>query len=421
MIEGVYMTNKEIGRVEVLMKVNQKRMTQTEAATQLNLSLRQVQRLYKIIKKSGIKNLVSKKRGKTSNNKLPNLIRARISEIVTSPVYIGFGPTLMSEKLEEIHNIKVSRETIRQIMIQNEIWSVDIKKRPVIHQRRQRRARTGELVQIDGSPHAWFEDRGEQCNLLVFIDDATGRTYGKFFPTETTAGYMEVTAEYINKYGKPIAMYSDKHSIFKINHGQSTKKENFTQLGRALHELDIELIYANSPQAKGRVERANQTLQDRLVKEMRLKGISTMEEANKFLETFWDKHNKKFSVNSQSQENAHRTNTQDLNKILCIKEERVLSKNLEFQFENEIYQVKLKNRNRSLARARITVLKHLNGKVSFEYQDKPLIVEKYSEQFSSPELSAKELDYHFIKRTSHKPGKNHPWRSHMRHKSPSLN
>ena len=415
MIEGVYMTRKEINRAEVLMKVTQKRLTQAQAALELNLSLRQVQRLCRLVQLNGIASLVSRKRGKTSNRKLSEIIRARVSEIVTATIYTGFGPTLMCEKLEELHNIKISREATRQLMIQNEVWSVDRKKRPVIHQQRQRRARAGELVQIDGSPHAWFEDRGEQCNLLVFIDDATGRTYGKFFNSETTAGYMEVTAEYINKYGKPMAMYSDKHPIFRINHGQGTKRENYTQLGRALEELGIELIYANSPQAKGRVERANQTLQDRLIKEMRLKGIRTIEEANKFLETFWGKYNKKFSVAARCQEDAHRKNTQELNKILCIKEKRTVSKNLEFQFENVIYQVKLEKPHRSLARAQVTVIKQLDGRLIFEYQGKPITVTKYSEQRSSgPELSTKELNYHFNNRVGHTQSKNHPWKIWVR-------
>ena len=409
MIIGVLMTEQEIERAEVLTKVNQKRMTQAKAAEKLDLSLRQVQRLCNALKQQGIKGLISRKRGK-ANNKLSETIRIKVAKIVTKPIYAGFGPTLMSEKLKEYHNITLSRETIRHIMIQNEVWSTDSKKRPIIHQRRQRRARRGELNQIDSSPHAWFEDRGQRCNLIVFIDDATGRTYGKFFPSETTAAYMEVTAEYINKYGKPIAMYSDKHSIFRINHGKGIGRHNLTQFGRALKDLDIELIHANSPQAKGRVERANKTLQDRLIKEMRLLGINTIEEANKLLLTFWDKHNEKFSIQPQFPEDVHRPNTQDLNRTLCIKEYRTLSKNLEFQFENEIYQVQLKDRRSSLAGVKVTIIKQLNGKIYFEYRDKPLAVEKYSQQIA-PELGSKELEHYFDKRIGHKPSPNHPWRN----------
>jgi hypothetical protein len=412
MIEGVYMTQKETKRAEILMQVIHRKQTQEQAAIVLEISLRQVQRLCKLVKANGISALASKKRGKTSNRKLPESIRTKVSEIILTPLYMGFGPTFMCEKLEQYHNIKISRETTRQLMIQNGVWSTDKKKRPVVHQQRQRRARAGELVQIDSSPHAWFEERGEQCDLVVFIDDATGHTYGKFFDSETTAAYMQVASEYIKKYGKPIAFYSDKHGIFRINQGQSTRKENYTQLGRALKELEVELIYANSPQAKGRVERANQTLQDRLIKEMRLRGISTIEEANEFLKEYWNEHNKKFSVAARCPEDAHRPNRQDLSKILCIKEERTVSKNLEFQFENEIYQVKQeKPYSTPLAKAKITVIKKLNGEVSFEYRGKPLVVEKYGEQRSQgPELNAKELSYHFKARTKHKLSKNHPWR-----------
>src|SRR5260221_1601643 len=410
MTDGGYMTQKVLNRVEVLARVKDKRLNQRQASEILHLSLRQVQRLYKLYQVKGPVALASKKRGKTSNNRIAESIQVSVSEIVKLERYAGFGPTFMNEKLLELHDIKISRETTRQIMIGTGVWNAKREKRPIIHQQRKRRARAGELIQIDGSPHAWFEDRGDPCNLLVFIDDATGRTFGKFFESETTAGYMQTMQEYITQYGAPLAVYSDKHNIFRINQGQCTKKENFTQFGRALKELDIELIYANSPQAKGRVERANQTLQDRLIKEMRLKGISTIEEANKFLNTFWDKYNKKFSVAPRCQENAHRVNTEDLSRILCTKEERTISQNHEFQFENEIYQVKLENSHRSLARAKITVIKQLDGVVFFEYQGKPLAVERYAEQRSSgPELSSKELNYHFNNRIGHKPREDHPW------------
>lgn len=411
MCEGVYMTKKELGRAEVLSRVKEKRMTQRQAATQLCLSLRQLQRQYKLYCEEGVLALASKKRGRGSNNKLPETIRQAVCEIVTQSKYNGFGPTLMSEKLEELHNIKISRETTRQIMIASGVWISKREKRPIIHQQRQRRARMGELLQIDGSPHAWLEDRDEPCNLLVFIDDATGRTYGKFFEAETTAGYMQTMQEYIARYGAPLAVYSDKHSIFRINHGQGTKKENFTQFGRALNELDIELIYANSPQAKGRVERANQTLQDRLIKELRLAGINSMSEANKFLETFWDKYNEKFAVSPAYAEDAHReiTSEVDLTRILCEKQERVISKNQEFQFENVIYQVVPEKRHIALAGTKVTIIRGLDGALSFEHKGNPLTVRKYNEQIpGAVELSRKELDHYFRTR-GHKVAKHHPW------------
>jgi transposase len=410
MAEGVYMTQKELNRAEVLAKVEDKRLTQRKAAEQLNLSLRQVQRLIKLYRIKGAVALASQKRGRPSNNKLAEATRTHVCEIVKEPHYIGFGPTLLCEKLEELHKIKISRESTRQIMIKCGVWCAKKERRPVIHQQRQRRARLGELLQIDGSPHAWFEDRGKPCSLLVFIDDATGRTYGKFFETETTVAYMQTMSEYITLYGMPLAVYSDKHSIFRINHGQGTKKENFTQFSRALYELDIELIYANSPQAKGRVERANQTLQDRLIKELRLAGISTIKEANQFLEPFWERYNKKFAKMPVCTEDAHRSVKGDISRIMCIKEQRVISKNLEFQFENQIYQVVVDNRTRTPKGMKVTVIKHLDGRLSFECQGKPIEVRKYAEQIPlGRELNGKELAELFRAGREYKVSSYHPW------------
>ena len=199
-----------------------------------------------------------------------------------------------------------------------------------MHQQRQRRSRLGELFQIDGSPHHWFEERGEACCLIVFIDDATGRTYGKLFETETTEAYMITLKEYILKYkGLPSHFYSDKHGIFRVNMPSCANKEQMTQFGRACKELGIGLIYANSPQAKGRVERMNRTQQDRLVKEFRLAGISTIEKGNEFLKTYWGGFNKRFNVEPIDKRDAHlpSLSESELDRILCFKEERTLTKN----------------------------------------------------------------------------------------------
>jgi hypothetical protein len=293
---GFYMTETEEFRANICSEIIQKKISQAEAAVTLGISLRQVKRLCAAFLKEGVAGLLSKKRGKASNHQLPPLIKARVLELVTCEKYQGFRPTFMCEKLEQLHRIEISVETTRQLMIQSGVWVNKIQKRPVIHQQRQRRACYGELVQVDGSPHDWFEGRGDSCVLIVYIDDATGRTNGKFFEAETTDAYMTVTAEYIKRYGRMRAIYSDKYGVFRVNIPGCVKKENLTQFGRALKELDIILICAHSPQAKGRVERANNTLQDRLVKEMRLAGINDIESANKFLPAFWEDYNKRFSV-----------------------------------------------------------------------------------------------------------------------------
>jgi hypothetical protein len=262
MQKEVIMTQPEISRGDIFSEISQKKLTQRKAAEQLGLSERHVSRLYAEFLKSGIVSLASKQRGKPSNHQLPAGLKAQLSELVTIELYLGFGPTFMCEKLNERHGIEISIETTRKLMIQNGVWVPHKKKRPVIHQQRKRRARCGELVQIDGSPHAWFEDRGDLCVLISFVDDATGRTYGRFFKTETTRAYMVTAWVYFSKYGRPLAFYSDKHSIFRINRPGCLKKTLITQFGRACKELEIDPICANSPQAKGRVERNNQTQQE---------------------------------------------------------------------------------------------------------------------------------------------------------------
>lgn len=411
----VNMTQKMYDRSKVLEKLVERRVTQEEAAVMLAISVRQVQRILKKFKDKGIHSLVSKKQGQPSNNKLPRFLVARIDEIVTNELYAGFRPTFMCEKLEEYHRIKISHETTRQIMIQNGVWIAHKEKRPVIHQRRLPRARRGELVQIDGSHHAWFEDRRGPCVLLVFIDDATGQIDAKFSEAETTLGYMMLAKEYIIKHGKPLGMYSDKHGVLRVNNAKDKEKELLTQFGRALKELEIELVYANSPQAKGRVERVNQTLQDRLIKEMRIAGICTIEGGNKFLKTFLPRFNKQFGKKPKSEEDAHHKILPEVNldRIFCNKEFRTVTKNLEFQYENEIYQICDKQPTRELMHAKITVLVHLNGSLSFEYKDKPLSVKKLAEQPSSgQEINLKELALFMKGRKPHVVQASHPWKNH---------
>ncbi len=388
-------------------------MTQQEAAEMLGLSDRHIRRLYAKFQKSGIISLVSQQRGKPSNHQLANGLKAQISELITIELYQNFGPTFMCEKLEERHGIKISIETTRKLMIKNSVWQAYKKKRPVIHQQRKRRARRGELVQIDGSPHAWFEDRGDPCVLISFVDDATGQTYGRFFKSETTVAYMKTAKIYFLKYGRPLAFYSDKHSIFRINKPGCLKKELITQFGRACKELDIEIICANSPQAKGRVERNNQTQQDRLVKELRLAGINTMDEANIFLDdVYWNAYNDKFSIKPELSKNAHREllQEQELKRILSYKKQGVLSKNLEVQCDNVIYQIVSKNLSRRLRKAKVTIIKGIDGEVYIQHNGKDLPFKIYSGQkVCGAEVGSKEIDTFFNEKKTRKVPYNHPW------------
>lgn len=417
-MKEVYMTQPEISRGDIFSKISQNNMTQQEAAEVLGMSDRHIRRLYAKFKKSGIVSLVSKQRGKPGNHQLATGLKAQISELVTIELYKDFGPTFMCEKLNERHGIKISVETTRNLMIQNSVWEAHKKKRPVIHQQRKRRVRCGELIQIDGSPHAWFEDRGDLCALISFVDDATGQTYGRFFKSETTLAYMITAQIYFSKYGRPLAFYSDKHSIFRINKPGCLKKELITQFGRACKELDIVTICANSPQAKGRVERNNKTQQDRLVKELRLAGISTIDEANKFLDNvYWNTYNDKFAISPESSKDAHREllQGQELKKILSFKKQGTLSKNLEVQCDNVIYQIVLENPSWRLRKAKVTIIKGIDGEVYIEHNGKNLPYKIYSgQEVCGIEIGSKEIDTFFNEKKTRKVPYNHPWKKQGR-------
>lgn len=410
------MTQKEVHRAEVFAKISQGNITKTRAAIDLNISLRQLFRLYRRYEQRGREALRSTKRGKPSNHQLPDEIKKQVIDLVARDVYAGFRPTFMCEKLAELHGITLSRETVRQLMIQNGVWLAKRKKRPVVHQQRKRRARNGELTQIDGSPHAWFEDRGEHCTLLVYIDDATGRTFGKFVPVESSEAYMNITQEYIKKFGIPRCLYSDRHGIFRVNRKGCMKETTITQFGRALRELDIELICANSPQAKGRVERVNQTLQDRLVKDLRLAGVSSIEEANRFLENtdYWTCFNTRFSTPPACQENAHRSIPSGciLDEILCFKDTRTLTKNLEFQYDNVIYQVLPEDQARVFQGAQVSVIKKLDGSIRLKYKGREIHFREYYKQvYVGLEVDSKEIDRFLKRRLPRVVPSNHPWKN----------
>ena len=259
-------------------------------------------------------------------------------------------------------------------MIEEALWNPKKAKKARIHQSRPRRPQRGELIQVDGSPHDWFEGRGEYCNLTVFIDDATGELMKLHFsPTETTEAYMTTLYAYLKTHGRPVSLYSDKHSIFRVNH--PGKEANLTQFSRALKTLDIEAIHASTPQAKGRVERVNQTLQDRFVKELRLRNISNMVDANEYCNEFIADYNRRFAVAPAIEKDAHRGLLHDdeaLNQILSIQETRVLSKNLTCQYRNTEYQIKTKTKGYQLRHTKITVCRGFDGCITLLHNGKSL-------------------------------------------------
>jgi hypothetical protein len=331
----VMMSERDLQRIEVLTEVLAGRRTVASAATVLDLSARQVGRLLLRYRDDGGGGLIHKSRGKPSNHRANEGVREYALELVRTQ-YRDFGPTLAIEALCERHGIKVGRETLRTWMLDAGLWA-SRKQRKTFHQPRLRRESYGELVQIDGSEHRWFENRGEPCTLLVFIDDATSRLMQlRFVPSESTASYFETLEGYVQAHGCPVAFYSDKHSIFRVNRPQAKGGQGMTQFGRALAELNIEILCANSSQAKGRVERANRTLQDRLVKELRLAGISDMEAGNKFLPRFIDRYNQLFSVGAARSENLHRPlnlPASRVSDILCHREQRYVSAQLTISYD----------------------------------------------------------------------------------------
>lgn len=377
------MTKKELDRIEILKKVLDREWTQKKASEVLKISLRQTKRLCKRYKSNGPEGLMHQSRGRPSNRRMNEKTKDEVIEIMTKEEFNGFGPTLLQETLEEEMSIKVSREWLRRQMIANGRWQSKKVKKANIHPRRKRRARKGELIQLDGSYEDWFEDRGARCCLLVMIDDATSEIMAmRFVHHETTQDYLDLMKHYIERYKRPFALYSDRHSIFKVSKGESQKSEvRHSQFERAMKELGIEMIHARSPQAKGRVERANGTLQDRLIKKMRRKGISTIQEGNEFLEEYRKEHNLKFAKPAQSVEDAHAEMPSSINldKILVIKNKRKISKNLEVHYQNIVYQLESKNNSRRMLGKEVTVIEGINGKVTFEYQGKEIKHSIYQE------------------------------------------
>lgn len=287
MSEGLLlMSKRERDRSHVVRQAMECGLSQQEAAERLGIGVRQFKRLVRAWKQDGASGLVSRQRGHPSHNRLEAEQRTRIAALLAEK-YEDFGPTLASEKLRELEGIAVSRETVRHMQIGAGLWKPKRRRARRVFQTRQRRPRYGELVQIDGSPHAWFEDRGPRCTLIVFIDDATSRLMAlHFVPSETTRSYLETLRDYILNHGRPLALYSDRHGIFRVNAKEAESGDGKTEFGRVVERLEIASIQAGTPQAKRRVERSNQTLQDRLVKEMRLRNISSMEAGNTFAASF---------------------------------------------------------------------------------------------------------------------------------------
>jgi transposase len=332
--ELVTLTMRELDRLKVIQAVVETGLKPGHAAERLGLSVRQVERLVIRYREHGPTGVVSGRRGRPGNRKLDEGLALRALGIIRER-YADFGPTLAREKLAECHGIQFAKETVRKLMTEAGLWIPRAQRPPKVYQPRSRRACLGELIQIDGSDHRWFEERAPACTLLVYVDDATSRLmHLHFTATESTFSYFEATRAYLERHGKPVALYSDKASVFRSVRAHETGR-SVTHFGRAMYELNIDTFCANSSPAKGRVERAHLTLQDRLVKELRLRGISTLADANAWAPSFMASYNARFAKPPKSDFDAHRPLRADenLDLLLTWRETRRVTKALTVQYD----------------------------------------------------------------------------------------
>lgn len=405
------MSRPEIARLEACQRLEAGILTQADVARQLGLSDRQVRRLLARYRSSGVEGVRSKRRGRPSNRRLPEAVLFEALDLVRTR-YADFGPSFANEKLRELHGILISTETLRKAMIASGLWKVRYKPFRRIHLPRERRPCFGELVQIDGSPHDWFEGRGPRCTLIVFIDDATSRLVGlRFAPVESTWAYLDALRIYIGIYGCPLALYSDRHSIFRAVQSEYAETKD-TQLGQALHDLDVELLCATTPQAKGRVERANRTLQDRLVRELRLRGISSIDEANAYLPSYMADHNERFAVQPRCDDDLHRSlESIDLERSLCCRHERIVSAERTFQIGQVVYVL---DDDRIRPKSTISIREQQDRTFEILYRDRLIPYHRLRSLTQGAIVDSKAIRQPVDRRTpnpkkGHKPKSGHPW------------
>lgn len=405
----ITMKQKELKRLHVIHKVLAGALTQRQAAEVVSLSERQIRRIVKRIEAEGDKGIQHRSRGRESNRRLPKKLVAKVVQLYEEK-YHGFGPTLTAEKLLEIEGIEVSKETVRRWLIEAGQWQKG-RKGSTHRQWRERKSCLGEMLQLDGSHHDWFEGRRPKCVLMAYIDDATSKVYGRFYEYEGTIPAMDSFKRYIRKHGIPMSLYMDKHTTYKSTAEPSIEDEingttPLSEFGRALTELAVKIIHAHSPQAKGRIERLFKTLQDRLVKEMTIRGINTIEEANRHLDTYLSAHNKRFAVKAKAQDDLHREIPRGLNldKVLCIRTVRALRNDFTVAHDGKLYQVVDAVRTK-----KVVVEERINGTMAILCEDRPL---KFREILARPQKQQPPVRPSLPKRTPVAPPRNHPWRQY---------
>ncbi len=399
------MSATERDRLDVFGRVKRGELTVVAAAGLLGLSVRQGRRVWKRFKGSGAAGLAHGLRGRSSNRALEADVAARAVKLHQER-YADFGPTLACEKLAEEHELTMSPDTLTALLKARGLW-VRRRKRGRHRSRRERRASLGSLVQVDGSHHDWFEGRGPKCVLMVMIDDATNWTLARFYDAETTVAAFDVFGRWVAAQGGvPRAVYADRHGIYR----DEDHPEKPTQFGRAMRELTVELILARSPQAKGRVERRHAVFQDRLVKELRLRGIDTVAGANALLDgSFLADINRRFAVKPASGVDLHRPVGADvcLAGVLCVVEERVVGNDWCVRWHNRFLQVDARHAALRLPKRTVTVRERADGSVVLDHQGERLT---FAELRARPEPAAKPKRP-VVNNRRHVPAASHPWRA----------
>lgn len=395
------MSLKERDRLDALRRIERKELTVVAAAELIGLSVRQMRRCWKRFSDEGDAGLVHRLRGRASNHRLEEATAGVIVKLHQEH-YHDYGPTLACEKLLEQHGQKISPNTLTRLLKERGLWQRR-RRRGKHRSRRERRSSFGSMIQMDGSIHLWFEGRAGACVLMVMIDDATNRTFARFYRAETTEAAFDVFGRWVSRHGLPRSLYVDKDSIYR----NAEKPEAATQFGRAMQELGVELICAHSPQAKGRVERRNAVLQDRLVKELRERNISDIDQANALLEGgYLDEFNKRFAIKAASSEDLHRPVPAEvvLAEVLCEQEHRVVSEDWCVRWKNRLLQIDQRHAELMLPRRKVLVKQLADGRLLVEYQGQKLVTTDLRERPQAPKAKRA-----IVNNRGWKPDASHPW------------
>lgn len=401
------MSAKERIRLEALNRVKRKELSVLAAAELMGLSVRQTRRVWKRFKAQGDAGLVHRLRGRVSNRRLAEELAQRAVKLHQEH-YSDFGPTLACEKLVEHHDLVISPDTLVRLLKERGLWQRK-RRRGKHRKRRERRSCFGSMVQMDGSHHDWFEGRAPRCVLMVMIDDATSQSYARFYPAETTEAAFDVFGRWVKQHGIPRSVYVDRHSIYRDeDHPQKP-----TQFGRAMQQLGVELICAHSPQAKGRVERRHGVFQDRLVKEMRLRKISSIQAANVLLEErFLAELNRRLAIEPKRQQDLHRQVDASikLDEVLCVQEQRVVGNDWCVRWKNRWLQIDKRHEPLRLGRKRVLVKQLSSGQLIVEHQGQRLSCDELSQRCREPRRNTKPARPRPINNRQWKPASDHPWK-----------